>query len=293
MADLKISQFVDGGSVQTTDEIATNRAGINTKVSVGTAASLDAGGGIGDVITWQDDGGGIPRYPAGDGSQITGIETSADLISYTPSSGSSITADNVQDAIDELESDLSALGGVVNVTTNDTTPGVLNDKLLAGTGITKTLNNPAGNETLTFAADFSAVATAAQGAKADTAVQPGIDGSYTPTLSIQSNITSIGVGAAQYVRLGNLVVVWGRVNSVEITSTASRGEFLISLPIAVTISSVHQSRGFLAGNNTSFVPIPAGVIIADSATNSVRAYVSSPDTTARNWEFMFQYRITD
>lgn len=34
MADLKISQFVDGGAIQSTDEIATNRAGINTKVFV-------------------------------------------------------------------------------------------------------------------------------------------------------------------------------------------------------------------------------------------------------------------
>lgn len=173
MADLKISQFADGGAIQTGDEIATNRSGINTKVFVGSAASLDAGSGVGDVITWQDDGGGNPQYPAADGSQITGVETSADLISYTPSSGSSITADNVQDAIDELESDLSNLGGVVLVTTNDTTPGVLNDKLIDGTGLTKTVNNPAGNETLELEVDFTEVATAAQGAKADTAVQPG------------------------------------------------------------------------------------------------------------------------
>lgn len=60
MADLKISQFVDGGAIQSTDEIATNRAGINTKVFVGGAAALDAGSGVGDVITWQDDGSGNP-----------------------------------------------------------------------------------------------------------------------------------------------------------------------------------------------------------------------------------------
>lgn len=102
MADLKISQFVDGGAVQVTDEIATSRAGINTKVFVGSAAGLDAGSGVGDVITWQDDGSGNPIYPAGDGSQIIDVETSADLVSYIPPMGSSISANNVQDAIDEV-----------------------------------------------------------------------------------------------------------------------------------------------------------------------------------------------
>lgn len=100
MADLKISQFVDGGAVQSTDEIATNRAGINTKVFVGSAAALDAGSGVGDVIAWQDDGGGNPIYPAGDGSQITDIDAAS--VSYTPSIGSFITSSNVQGAIDEL-----------------------------------------------------------------------------------------------------------------------------------------------------------------------------------------------
>lgn len=41
MADLKISQFSNGGAIQDTDEIATNRAGTNTKVFVGTMAAVD------------------------------------------------------------------------------------------------------------------------------------------------------------------------------------------------------------------------------------------------------------
>lgn len=42
MTDLKISQFANGGAVQITDEIATNRAGTNTKVFVGSMAAEDA-----------------------------------------------------------------------------------------------------------------------------------------------------------------------------------------------------------------------------------------------------------
>lgn len=54
MVDLKISQFVDGGAVLTTDEIATNRGGVNTKVFVGSAASRDVGTGDDDIPTNAD-----------------------------------------------------------------------------------------------------------------------------------------------------------------------------------------------------------------------------------------------
>lgn len=73
MADLKISQFDDGGSIQETDEIATNRGGVNTKVFVGSAAALDVGSGVGDIVVFDDDGSGNASYPSADGSQITNI----------------------------------------------------------------------------------------------------------------------------------------------------------------------------------------------------------------------------
>ncbi len=53
MTDRKISQFADGGAVQVTDEIATNRAGVNTKVFVGSAAAYDAGD-AGDELPTMD-----------------------------------------------------------------------------------------------------------------------------------------------------------------------------------------------------------------------------------------------
>lgn len=51
MADLKISQFSNGSAIQATDEIATNRAGVNTKVFVGSAAAYDVGSGPSDIPT--------------------------------------------------------------------------------------------------------------------------------------------------------------------------------------------------------------------------------------------------
>ena len=49
----------------------------------------------------------------------------------------------------------------VAITTNDTTTGTLNDKLLVGSGLTKTTNNPWGAETMTLAPDTNVLATKA------------------------------------------------------------------------------------------------------------------------------------
>lgn len=73
MSDLKISQFSSGGAIQPTDEIATNRAGVNTKVFAGTAAALDVGTGVGDVVQVIDVSGN-PGLPVLDGSNLTGVE---------------------------------------------------------------------------------------------------------------------------------------------------------------------------------------------------------------------------
>jgi hypothetical protein len=58
-------------------------------------------------------------------------------------SGSAASA--AQSAIDAQ----AAVGGV-KVTTTDTTPGVLESKILAGLGLTSSIQNPTGNATVTF-----------------------------------------------------------------------------------------------------------------------------------------------
>lgn len=115
MTDLKISQFSNGSTIQITDEIATNRGGINTKVFVGSAATLDAGTGIGDVVVLEDVG-GSPALPAVDGSQLTNIPAGAvdaEDVTFTPDSSMVITASatDVFEAIDLLDAAIVAGGG--------------------------------------------------------------------------------------------------------------------------------------------------------------------------------------
>lgn len=94
--DQKISEFVDGGLVQTTDEVASNRAGVNTKIFFGDAAALDYGTGVGDLVQIVDVGGN-PGLPALDGSLLTNVGGQADLVRVSVSDD---TAGYLDDKID-------------------------------------------------------------------------------------------------------------------------------------------------------------------------------------------------
>lgn len=90
MTDLKISQFTNGGAVQTTDEVATNRAGVNTKVFLGSAAAADIGSGPSDIPINSDLGdfafySDISDFSASLAS-ISGLTTAADTGVYTTAS---------------------------------------------------------------------------------------------------------------------------------------------------------------------------------------------------------------
>lgn len=86
MADLKISQFVDGDLVQVGDEIAAVRAGDNVKVGVGSAAAADTGTNIGDIPILIDVG-GSPGFPALDGSNLTNIASGGAKVTVTDANG--------------------------------------------------------------------------------------------------------------------------------------------------------------------------------------------------------------
>lgn len=73
MVDRKISDFPDGGPVESGDEFAVARSGENYKVLLGTSVNYDAGSDVGELLVLDDDGAGNPRYPAADGSLITDL----------------------------------------------------------------------------------------------------------------------------------------------------------------------------------------------------------------------------
>lgn len=73
MADIKISTMDDGGIILDTDQIPVVRGGSNYRVQVGSAAGLDGGIGVGDLLLI-DEVDGNPALPAIDGSQLTNVK---------------------------------------------------------------------------------------------------------------------------------------------------------------------------------------------------------------------------
>ena len=72
--------------------------------------------------------------------------------------GNDIVFETIQDGISRkitLPQLVSLMGAIAGVTANDTNPDFLNSKLVAGTNLTLTVNNPGANETLTIDATSS------------------------------------------------------------------------------------------------------------------------------------------
>lgn len=124
MADLKISQFVDGGPVEETDEIAANRSGINTKVFFGSAAALDAGTGTGDLVILEDVG-GSPGLPAVDGSQLLNLPIPTPTVDASDLTGTTLAPGVVASSLTSLGSlsGLTMAGNIAMGANNITTTG--------------------------------------------------------------------------------------------------------------------------------------------------------------------------
>lgn len=97
------------------------------------------------------------------------IATAADVVS-TNADAVSTAADAAAAAQSAIDAAAAVCG--VKVSSDDTTPGDLETKLLAGNGITMTTGNPGGAETRTVALDFASQAEAQAGTSTVDAMSP-------------------------------------------------------------------------------------------------------------------------
>lgn len=111
-------------------------------------------------------------------------------------------------------------------------------------------------------------------------------GTYTPTLTNDANLDSSTAFSCQYIRIGNVVTVSGRVN---IDPTAAGICLLgISLPIASNFANANECAG------TGVSPNVAGqcmAIQADAANDRAQMAWTAVDTAARATYFTFTYRV--
>lgn len=110
-------------------------------------------------------------------------------------------------------------------------------------------------------------------------------GTYTPTLTGVTNVTGTTAYACQYMRVGNVVTVSGKLN-IDFTSTGLT-EVGISLPIASSISNDFEVAGTGAtGENTI-----SGAILGDAANNRAHFAFQTGSSAGYNFFFTFTYQI--
>ncbi len=111
-------------------------------------------------------------------------------------------------------------------------------------------------------------------------------GTYTPTITSVTNLdSSARVGDAQYMRVGSVVTVSGRL-TLDPTAAAAT-EVGISLPVASNFANVEECCG--AASSTAVQQ--AGAVVADPTNNRAALVYLANDTASRNWSYTFTYRI--
>ena len=114
-------------------------------------------------------------------------------------------------------------------------------------------------------------------------------GTYLPTVSNQVNTVGVPIvnGNAKYVRIGNIVTVYGEisVDPVAITPTATTWE--LSLPIASSLAFTYNLSGHITGGDF----IEGGGIRAQVANNRAYCFYSASTSAADVIFFSFMYEI--
>lgn len=111
-------------------------------------------------------------------------------------------------------------------------------------------------------------------------------GTYTPTLTGVANVAASTSYAAQWLRVGNTVLVSGRVD-VDPTAAAST-QLGLSLPVASNLTAANECAG------TAASPTIAGqsaAILGDAANNRAQLEWVAVDVTNQPMYFVFSYVV--
>jgi hypothetical protein len=114
-------------------------------------------------------------------------------------------------------------------------------------------------------------------------------GTYTPTLTNTTNIAASTAFASQYMRVGNVVTVSGRLN-IDPTTSGAASEMGISLPIASDITTTSGCAGTGAIQTTA-AEVSSGGILGDTTNNRATFRFVAGGTAARDYGFTFTYLV--
>lgn len=288
MADKRISEFLDGGLVQTGDEIAAVRGTDNYKVRVGSAAAYDAGQSGGDLVVLEEDSSGTVMLPAVSGANLTDIpaqtdptvqvsadDTTSGYLEEKITAGSNVTINKITDSagIESLEISASGGGGSGSVLLTDIEPIPANTLL----------GNPTGSADGVQAMDAAAarsnlgLGSAAQAPLVDddtfaTALPTNVPSAGSVKAYVDANVVGFGVGQD-----------W----SAQTRTSGTYYQNTTGKPIAVSASITRASAG-----TTSFSAVCGD---SGSTTNEICA-LSFPGSGTQTTFFVvpnnFYYRLT-
>lgn len=113
-------------------------------------------------------------------------------------------------------------------------------------------------------------------------------GTYTPTLTNTTNVAASTAYTCQYMRVGAVVTVSGRV---DIDPSAQQDTILgVSLPIASNFSANENLGGTFVSQQATDAKVP-GVIYADSTNDRATFFFRPTVTTNQSYTFIFTYRV--
>lgn len=111
-------------------------------------------------------------------------------------------------------------------------------------------------------------------------------GTYTPTLTNVTNLSASTAYSCQYIRLGNIVTVSGKV---DIDPTAAGLTKLgISLPVASNLANSNECAGTAA---SSGIAGQSAAILGDTTNDRAQLEYIAVDLTNQPMYFTFTYRI--
>lgn len=124
-----------------------------------------------------------------------------------------------------------------------------------------------------------------------------VSGTYSPTITNNSNMTSSTLRGARYIRVSDVVYVTGDV-SIAVTAAVSTVGFSISLPVASTFASVYDASGIAVfSEDVTTAYYPTGIIFANVAGGDVDVTIrlnsgeAHTPTVERNVAFTFSYAV--
>lgn len=118
-----------------------------------------------------------------------------------------------------------------------------------------------------------------------TTVESGV---YTPTLTNGSNVDASTAYQCQFLRVGDVVTVSGRVD-IDATSTPLPTEVVMSLPIASNVVNPEECAGTAYYQANSGITNTGGIVYANSGQAALRFIANN--TSNNSWFFTFTYLI--